>query len=182
MSESNDTMFVPNNILVPFGRRFPEKLSKKHRVIDSEIARKIAYAWDMKKERGMVLEYYLQNCHRLSDERYWELLRTVWVLCGTKENTETFRKLFKSERDKKHFFSSVEDSQTLAKLQPQVTIYRATDDMDDTGISWTVSKNYAEDYKKTFNKKFIVEKTINKNLIFAFINRNLEYEVIVLDL
>ena len=67
-----------NNEAIPMTRRYPN-LPNKVLKRDSGIARKIITAWDLEKDAEKVLSIYLKECKNLSDERYWELSRTVWL-------------------------------------------------------------------------------------------------------
>lgn len=167
-----------NNEAVPMTRRYP-KLSNKVLKRDSEIVRKIITAWDLEKNADKVLSIYLKESKNLSDERYWELLRTVWVLCGSVENSDLFRKLMQSNRKEKYYFSTPEEAKFLRELPEQIEVYRATNN-NDNGLSWTLSKEYAEWYKTAYQKEKVISQVINKKQIFAYIERNLESEVVVL--
>jgi len=168
-----------NNVAVPMTRRYP-KLSYKVLKRDSEIVRKIITAWDVENDADKVLSIYLKESKNLSDERYWELLRTVWVVCGSIENADLFRKLMQSKRKEKYYFSTPEEAKYLRELPEQVEIYRATNNINDNGLSWTLSKEYAEWYKIAYQKDKVISQIINKKQIFAYIERNLESEVVVL--
>ncbi len=168
-----------NNEAIPMTRRYPN-LPNKALKRDSEIARRIIIAWDLGKDADKVLSIYLKESKNLSDERYWELLRSVWILCGTVENADLFRRLMQSTRKEKYYFSTPEEAKLLRELPEQVEIYRATNNINDNGLSWTLSKEYAEWYKTAYQKEKIISKTINKKQIFAYIERNRESEVVVL--
>lgn len=61
------------------------------------------------------------------------------------------------------------------------TVYRACNDQDDGGISWTYELKYAEYYKEAFNKKRIIAVEVKKSDVFALINRNKEFEILILN-
>ncbi len=167
-----------NNEAVPMTRRYPN-LPNKVLKRDSEIVRKIITAWDLENDADKVLSIYIKESKNLSDERYWELLRTVWVICGSVENADLFRKLMQSNRKQKYYFSTPEEAKFLRELPEQVEVFRATN-INDNGLSWTLSKEYAEWYKTAYQKDKVISQVINKKQIFAYIERNLESEVIVL--
>jgi len=168
-----------NNELIQMTRRYP-KLQKKILEKDGEIAKKLIIAWDIEKNPKKVLNIYLKEHHNLSDERYWELLRTVWIITGNIKNSDIFRKLMSSKRKEKYYFSTPEEAAILRGFPDFLIVYRATSSKDDNGLSWTLSKKYAKYYKTIYDKKYILEKKINKKNIFAFIERNLESEIIIL--
>lgn len=166
------------NEIIPMTRRYPN-LRQKVLLRDSKIVQKMISAWDEKHDEQLLLNTYLNECKNLSDERYWELLRTVWILCGKLENIEIFKLLFQSKRPQRHYFSTPEEAKELREMPDSFTIYRACDEDNDGGISWTTSLHYAVKYKQMFDKKRILEATIEKSKVFAYINRNAEFEVIV---
>lgn len=136
-------------------------------------------AWDVEKNADKVLSIFLTEQNNLSDERSWELMRTVWILSGKIENVAVFKKLMSSPRQQRFYFSTPEEAKKMRELPGKVSVYRACNTLDDGGISWTLSKEYAEWYQKTYNKKELFARIINKNEIFAYINRNKEEEVII---
>ena len=168
-----------NNEAIPMTRRYPN-LPNKVLKRDSEIVRKIITAWDLENDAEKVLAVYLKERKNLSDERYWELLRTVWVLCGSVENANLFRTLMLSNRKEKYYFSTPEEAKFLRELPEHVEVFRATNNINDNGLSWTLSKDYAEWYKNAYQKDKVISQVINKKQIFAYIERNLESEVVVL--
>ena len=169
-----------NNELIPMTRRYPN-LPNKVLKRDSEIAKKLVTAWDIEQNTDKVMEIYLKENKNLSNERYWELLRTVWIICGSIENAPLFKKLMTSARKEKYYFSTPEEAKALRELPEQIEVYRATNNENDNGLSWTLSKDYAEWYQQTYHKEKILTQIINKKQIFAYIERNKESEVIILN-
>ena len=168
-----------NNEQVYMTRRYPN-LRQKQLQRDSKISQKIAKAWDEEQNPKKVLDIFVKESKNLSNERYWETLRSVWVVCGKLETIPIFRKLFTSNRPKRYYFSSPEESKILAEMPDKIEVYRACDDEEDGGLSWTTSWDYVLQYRDTFSKKIILTKTIDKSKVFAFINRNKESEILIL--
>ena len=168
-----------NNELVPMTRRYPV-LKRKVAERDSKIAKKLIQAWDQEKDSEKVLSIYIENRHLLSDYRYWELLRTVYIIAGTVERVPIFISLMESNRPRQYYFSTPEEAKSLRELPDIVTVYRAQDGQFTNGISWTLSKDYVELYQQQFNKERIIMKEVYKDKIFAYINRNNEEEIIIL--
>jgi len=166
------------NEFIPMTRRYPN-LRQKVLLRDSKIVQKMMVAWDQKHDEHLLLSTYLNEIKNLSNERYWELLRTVWILCGKLENIGIFKLLFQSKRAQRHYFSTPEEAKEFREMPDFLKVYRACNEYNDGGISWTTSFEYAEKYKQMFNKKMILEATIEKSRVFAYINRNAEFEVIV---
>jgi len=170
---------IMNNEFVPMTRRYPD-LRKKVLERDAKVANKLVVAWDIERDPDKVLSIYLNNINNLSDERYWELLRSVWILCGKVENVPLFRNLMSTNRDKRYYFSTPEEQKKLREMPEVLAVYRATNSTDDRGISWTLSLEYAKWYKETYFKNSIIALAIPKNKVFAYIERNKESEIIIL--
>ena len=168
-----------NNELVPMTRRHPA-LKKKVAERDFKIAKKLIKAWDQEKDSEKVLNIYLKEKNLLSHYRYWELMRTVWIICGSVENSMLFRTLMQSTRPQRHYFSTPEEAETLRNMSSPITAYRATDTLKIDGLSWTLSREYAELYQQQFGKEMVIQKQVKKDDIFAYINRNKEEELIIL--
>ncbi len=170
---------IGNNELVPMTRRYPN-LPKKVLQRDSKITKRIMMAWDVDGDPEKVLAIFLKERRMLSHERYWELMRSVWIIAGSVENSELFRKLMQANRRSRYFFSTPEEAKKLRELPDTFNVFRATNDSADGGLSWTLSKQYAEHYKQEFDKEMIVMRKVNKSDVFAYIERNNESEIIIL--
>lgn len=168
-----------NNQLISMSRRYP-KLKGKVLKRDSIISQKLVQAWDTEKNADKVLSIYLKEKNNLSDERYWELLRTVWILCGKIDNVPLFRELMTATRPNRYYFSTPEEFKKLRELPGIITVYRAENANDNYGISYTLSLDYAKWYQDTYRKDGITIREVNKKEIFAFIERNNEHEIIIL--
>lgn len=166
-----------NNELVPMTRRMPD-LANKVLKRDSEIVKRMVAIPVENKED--LFAFYMKEKDNLSPERYWELLRTVWIIAGGLDKIDQFRKLFSSTKRSRYYFSTPEEQKELREMPDSFTVYRATNNAEDGGISWTTSKEYAEHYKTMFQKELIVERVVEKKNIFAFINRNKEQEILIL--
>lgn len=170
---------LSNNAMVSMTRRYPD-LAKKKLLRDHKFAKKMIQAWDVENDAGKVFELFLDEKGQLSDERYWEFLRSVWIVAGNLDRTPVFLLLMQSKRKMKHYFSTPEECKRFQSLPEEIIVYRACNDEKDGGIAWTLSLDYAKSYQKMFEKEIILEKKINKNLVFALIDRNKEEEVIIL--
>lgn len=169
---------LKNNEKVEMSRRYPDL---PHKVLrrDSEIVKRIISAWDIENDSEKVLSIYLKENKNLSDERYWELLRTVWIISGSVSNVDIFKKLMTSSRKEKYYFSTPEDAKKLREMPDIIEVYRAANNEND-GISWTTSLEYAQWYKEAYQKSMIISRLAHKNEVFAYIQRNLEFEIIIL--
>ena len=170
---------IANNIQVEMTRRHFD-LPRKVALRDSKIAKQIINAWDIEQDKEKVYALFLKNYRLLSSQRYWELLRVVWIVSGGLSNVDEFRRLMKSSSKHRYCFSTPEESKKLRNLPDLLVVYRACNSEDDGGISWTYKSKYADNYKNMFQKKMVLQKSVRKDEIFGLINRNQEYEIIIL--
>jgi hypothetical protein len=169
---------MSNNESFKITRRYPD-LKRKVLLRDSEISQRLTKAWDIENNGDKVLEIFLKEAKNLSDERYWELLRTVWIICGGVSRLNIFMSLFSSKRKQRYYFSTPEEQRRLRELPERFEVYRATNTGDE-GISWTLSMDYAEQFKKEFDKETIITRIVKRQEVFALIERNMEEEIIIL--
>lgn len=172
-------MFMANNERVFMTRRYPD-LPRKVLMRDSEISKKLIAAWDVRRSSEELLQIFLDNMKNLSDERYWETLRTVWTLCGKTENAPFFRKLMLSPRRSRYYFSSPEDAAALRALPEPIQVWRACNEPNDGGISWSINLDYVKDYQVVYERKMIIAREVLRKDVFALILRNMEDEIIIL--
>lgn len=170
---------IGNNISVEMTKRY-FNLPRKVALRDSKIAKQIINAWDIEQDKEKVFKLFIKNYDKLSTQRYWELLRTVWIVCGGLETVEMFKLLMNSKKKNKYCFSTPEEAKILREMPDEFKVYRACNDINDGGISWTYSKKYAIYYQKAFNKKQVLERGVKKEEVFALINRNQESEILIL--
>ena len=161
-----------------FTRRIPV-LSRKQEDIDAKIARRLVYVWDVLHDADRVREVFFKDAHRLSDPRYWEILRSVWVAAGTTDTAELFRPYFLSRRGCKSWIMTVEDAARLDRMQFPIMVWRAYDREPDPGISWTIDKDWCEAYAKVHNRS-VKEREVNRDEVFAYISRRHESEIVIL--
>lgn len=170
---------LANNEQIQMTRRYPD-LPRKVLQRDSVIANKIMLAWNTEQNPQRVLNIYLNHTDKLSDERYWELMRTVWILVGSVENAPLFRKLMQANRKEKYYFSTPEEAKELREMPERFEVYRATNYENDGGLSWTTSLEYAKFYAQQYGKSQIIKRIVNRKEVFAYINRNKESEILIL--
>lgn len=161
-----------------FTRRIPV-LTRKQEDIDAKVARRLVHAWDVLHDAERVRDAFFKDAHRLSDPRYWELLRSVWVAAGSTDTAEMFRPYFLSSRPCKSWFMTVEDARALDRMQFPLKVWRAYDREPDPGISWTIDKTWCEAYAKVHNR-VVKEREVRREDVFAYVSRRHESEIIIL--
>lgn len=176
------------NETVPMTKRIPA-LPEKQLARDSKIAKQIIHAYDVEENIEKVKDIFFRKMHLLSNPRYWEMLRTIWVICGKTENSDEFRPLFRSSRPCKGWFMTVEDAAELEKMSFPLTVYRAYDPWYDTpegvaaggdpGISWTLDKEWCEKYAEGKSRK-VKSRVVERKDVFAYIRRRGEEEIMIL--
>lgn len=166
-----------------FTRRIPTGLSDKQMNRDARIASKIIRAYEDGDLVG-VLDLFFRKAKLLSNPRYWETMRTVWVAIGCTENAQRFRALMKSQRPCKGWFMTPEDAAYLDSLDFPIMVWRAWDKQkygdNDPGISWTIDYEWCKKYAEK-NSRAIKMRIVGRERIFAYISRRAESEIIILD-
>lgn len=166
------------NTMTDFTRRIPS-LPKKQAARDSRIALAIVKAYDVEHDNEKVKRLFFHNAKFLSNPRYWEIMRTVWIAVGSTENAKEFVPFMRSDRPSKKWFMTPEDSAELEGMSFPIRVYRAFDNDEDPGISWSVDKSFVERYASVKNRK-IKSRLVKREDVFAYITRRGESEIIII--
>ena len=166
-----------DNERTDFTRRIPS-LPEKQLARDSKIAMQLVRAQEQGAEA--MIDVFTRKAKLMSNPRYWEFMRTVWVAAGSTETAPMFRKLMKSARPCKGWFMTPEDAADLDAMKFPLTVWRAYDSEPDPGISWTIDRKWCEGYAKSKGRK-VKERQVIREEIFAYITRRGESEIILLD-
>lgn len=158
--------------------RVGNRRTEKQKVRDSWIIQKIINKCDVEKDHKGALSLFMKKSHKLSNVAYWETLRALWIACGKRENYPIFKKLFRAEVDCQSYLMTASDWCSYMNMPANLTVYRASYKDGDDGLSWTTSKEFAESYAKTRDRK-VISKKIKKIDIFAYFNSRNEQEVIL---
>lgn len=191
-----------------FTRRIPTGFTQKQLDRDARIIQQIIRAYDEGGPRAAerVLDIFWRKAKLLTNPRYWEVMRTVWVAAGSTETAHIFRTMMKSTRPCRSWFMTPEDAQALDAMRFPITVWRAYDigylriapdkmqqtlqqlhpgditDLEnvDPGISWTIDKEWCIGYAKS-KGRVIRERQVYRGDIFAYVTRRGESEMIILD-
>lgn len=158
--------------------RVGSRRTEKQKVRDSWIIQKIIKKCDLEKDHKGALSLFMKQSHKLSNMAYWETLRALWIACGKRENYPTFKELFRAGRQEQCYLMTDRDWDLYKELPDDLTVYRAVHKDGDNGLSWTTSKEFAENYAKSRNRE-VVSKRVKKADIFAYFNSRNEQEVIL---
>lgn len=161
-----------------FTRRIPS-LKPRQAARDGRIATQIARAIDVDNDTEKAMDIFFNKCRLLSNPHYWELLRTVWIMCGSTDNADVFRPYLQSSRPCRGWFMTKEDTEALDAMRWPLTVYRAYDDEEDHGISWTLDREWCEIYAKEKGRK-VKSRTVERNDVFAYVSRRGEEEIMIL--
>ena len=164
-----------------FTRRIPTGLSDKQMGRDAKIMMQIVRA---EGDPDKIIDIFCRKAHLLSNPRYWELMRTVWVAAGSTETANLFRRMMQSSRPCKSWFMTPEDAAALDAMEFPITVYRAYDaalypDDTDPGISWTLDEQWCREYAKA-KGRVVKMMQVSREQVFAYVSRRGEEEVIVL--
>ena len=97
-----------------FTRRIPA-LPEKQLARDAKIVGQIVRAYEA-GDNGAVLDIFRRKARLLSNPRYWEVMRTVWVAVGSTETAPLFRTLMQSSRPCRSWFMTPEDAAALEAM------------------------------------------------------------------
>lgn len=183
-----DSRALEENRRTDFTRRIPTGLSDRQMARDSKIALQLIRIDQEGGDRAgeKMLDLFFRKAKLLSNPRYWELMRTVWVAAGSTETAPLFRMMMKSARPCRSWFMTPEDAKALDEMQFPVTVWRAYDpeldytEAGDPGISWTLDHDWCLDYAAK-KGRVIKERQAYRTDIFAYITRRGEEEIIILD-
>lgn len=167
------------NETVPMTRRYPD-LPRKQLERDSKIAKKMIRAYDVEQDAQKVLDLWRKYHSLLSNPRYWELLKTVWVAVGHTDVAPEFRRYMQSIRPCRNYFMTPEEHEALRRFAFPLNVYRACTQKDDGGISWTTNIKVAIEFASRLEHAKIISRCVERNEVFAYINRRGEDEIIIL--
>lgn len=167
------------NETVPMTRRYPD-LPRKQLERDSKIAYKIAYAHDMELDNEKVLALFRKYHRLLSNPRYWEMLKVVWIAVGSTSVADEFRRYMRSARPCRNYFMTPEEHEALRRMKFPLKVWRACNSEDDGGLSWTVSMKVAVEFAARGKCRKIITREVERKDVFAYINRRGEDEIIIL--
>lgn len=175
--QTYDPHSMVDNERTDFTRRIPS-LPEKQLARDSKIAMQLVRAQELGAEA--MIDVFTKKAKLMSNPRYWEFLRTVWVAAGSTETAPLFRRLMKSARPCKSWFMTPEDAADLDAMTFPLTVWRAYDSEPDPGISWTIDREWCEGYAKSKGRK-VKERQVMREDIFAYVTRRGESEIILLE-
>lgn len=166
------------NTTTDFTRRIPS-LPRKQLIRDSRIIEGIIKAYDVQGDVEKTKDLFFKNARLLSNPRYWEVMRTVWIAVGSTDNACEFIPFMKSDRPCKGWFMTPEDAKDIDSMSFPITVYRAYDSDDDKGISWSTDRAFVEEYARRKGRR-VKEMKVERERIFAYITRRFESEIIIL--
>lgn len=167
------------NETVPMTRRYPD-LPRMQLERDCKIAMKIIRAHDVDHDLEVVLDLWRKYHNLLSNPRYWELLKSVWVAVGSTALSGEFRRYMQSSRPYRNYFMTPEEHEALRGMSFPMKIYRGCNGKNDDGISWTTNIEVAVDFATRGKKEKILCREVERKDVFAYINRRGEDEIIIL--
>ena len=177
---------------VPYSESMNNHYNKRYELMKVEIAKALEAgefsSFVFMYERPYRLNAFVEliKSRVIKDADYWEILGSIWIDSeNIWQNLEVWRHLLSSKRSHKRMFMEAEDREALKKLPNQLTVYRGcTRGQNESGMSWTLDKKRAKWFSSRFlrrdEKAVVLEKTINKNKVFAYLTGRNEEEIIIL--
>ena len=172
-----DPKALAENQRTDFTRRIPA-LPEKQLARDAKIVGQIIRAREA-GDNEEVLDIFRRKAKLLSNPRYWEVMRTVWVAVGSTETAPLFRTLMQSSRPCRSWFMTPEDAAALEAMPFPLTVWRAYDGDPDPGISWTLDEQWCRGYAKAKGRR-VKSMQVSREQVFAYVSRRGEEEVIIL--
>ena len=184
-----------DNSSTDFTRRIPTGLSDLQMERDAKIAMQLVRIQQEGRHDAAerMIDLFRSKVRLLSNPRYWELMRTVWVAAGSTETAPVFRTLMRSASP------SPEDAADLDRMDYPLTVWRAfdmkyIDDLPpttspgdivalpdtDPGISWTIDRDWCLGYARA-KGRVVKERKVQRRDIFAYVTRRGESEMIILE-
>lgn len=124
--------------------------------------------------------FFKENHHLIKDDsNYWNLLGTMWKLCGSVLFWNEWKPLFESKRRNPQKIMKTRERRAWRKLPPKLKVYRACNTPEEAShaICWTLSRKVAEQHSLNGARR-IFERDFRKSDVFAFFDRRGEEEII----
>jgi hypothetical protein len=139
----------------------------------------------MLHERPHRLNAFLDCAKEIPAPLYWELLRDIWVDSeNIWQHKNDWLLLLGVDNNKKDTLSSFmfeEERAALSLLPDVVEIYRGCQDHNMNGLSWTTDQSVAQKFAGRWRRKgMVLQRTVKKSDIFAYLVDGGENEVILL--
>jgi hypothetical protein len=174
------------------GNKYPSTLVtglyEKH-PLDSAVDRPVPVA--LRKRPYLTIDEVAVLCFdrikdALTDDEYWTLLGYVWVSNTKDKNhyhpsyTDLYRRLFSSQRPGRDNLMTPDELKKYRSLPGTVTVYRGCGEKNEAGLSWSLSKETARRFARTWNKPpwFILEGKCGPSDMVAFLDYDHEQELI----
>lgn len=164
---------------IPMTPRIPLAMPYRQKIRDGEIAKELIYLADVASRPDLLLSAFYENRNRFSHQRYWEMLKLVWIRAGVVELIPLFRELFSSPRPYRFWIMSPEEERALKSMPEEFQVWRAPRPEGDSGISWSVLRAFVAEYAAA-NGREVIERTVKRSDVFAYFDRAGEGEVIIL--
>lgn len=128
-----------------------------------------------------VIECWLVG--KISSKRAWEIARDTWLDCSELYRTKLiWQRFFALNVPQSHLMMNQQERERLEQLPNKFYIYRGYFNKDGRkGISWSTSKMIASQYSIRGGVSLIMQGTVNKSDVVAYIGTRGHYEIIVKD-
>lgn len=140
-------------------------------------------------ERPYRLDAFAAICYRLGDQKYWELLGSIWTDTENMyQNEQLWRDCLTAERRYRSRLMSVDERKALAHDIDKTdnTIYRGFSVPGrEAGLSWTTNSVVAKSFARRAGlgkgePRYLATGKVARKDIIAFFDGRSEYEVVVL--
>ena len=117
---------------------------------------------------------------KLSDYCFWYMLGTLYIADTTNTDIRIWKKLFNSDRPRKATsLMKPDEYAAFLKLPDEIIVYRAANDGESQGLSYSLSLDVAKNMAILKNASHIKAYKVHKRYITALFLRRKESEVLV---
>ncbi len=133
-------------------------------------------------ERPYRFNAFMVIHNEMNTKEKYKLLSEIWIDSeNIHQNFKEWKSFFKNYNNLREFFMTEEELEVYNSFSHTLTVYRGCDNQNQRGLSYTLDKQKAEWFANRFNKNGkVIEKTVFKSNIFAYLNRRDEEELIIL--
>lgn len=166
---------------------FPEQnkivnrqLEYKKKAVSSALEKQNYNQYIWLHERPFRLNAFLAIQDHLDDVTYSSLLAEVWI---DSENIWQYQRqwisILNDTRFSSQHFMVPEEYDFFRSLPSRFTIYRGCDRKNRSGLSWTLDRKKALWFAARFEGNVLLEKTVCKKSVLAYVSRRSESEIIL---
>ena len=156
------------------------QLKQKKEAIKKSLENKNFSTYIWMHERPYRLQAFLNIQSMMDEKDYSKLLKDIWTDSeNIWQEMNAWLKAFKYKCFNINHFMSAKDIKFFDSLPDQINIYRGCSSKNKNGLSWTLDHKKAVWFASRFGGDIILEKTVNKKDVLAYLSCRNEAEIIL---